>query len=110
SRNTEDRIRATGRRAAGFGFDRLGAVRFRCRLLPSSSPRTALLANVPVEIVSEIFERALQRLHRSRRKRTEGISRRKKFSLKPKRLQVTLLAMALLHRQQNLFPPGEAAP
>jgi hypothetical protein len=39
------------------------------------SPRAALLADVPLKIGPEVFERALQRLDRAGGKRAEGVAR-----------------------------------
>src|ERR1700736_4668060 len=65
---------------------------------------------MPPEIIREIFQRALQRLYRTRRESTERVSRSKKFCLERERIEITTGAFPLFHREQNLFRPIQAAP
>src|SRR5262245_5364188 len=61
-----------------------------------SSPWAPLLANMPFKILSEIFQRALQRLHRAGRERAKRVAGAEKPGVALEFLQVTRFSLSLL--------------
>src|SRR5581483_9055627 len=78
------------------------------KILAIPSPGAALLPNVPLEVVAEIFESALQGLGRAGRQGAEGIA--PEPGLKLHLLQIAGLALAVFHGPENALDPSQAAP
>src|SRR5215471_506431 len=68
-----------------------------------STPRAPLFSNVPLEILAEIFQRALQRLGRTGSEHTKRMSRRKEFRLCREPFQIARLTFSFLHCFQEAF-------
>src|SRR5438270_11501062 len=110
SRSRAGHNRAKDRHGAGSVWDPPASARYRYKWSPRSSPGTTLFVDVSAKISGEIFQRALQRLYRPRRKSTEGVARSKKPGLEHKRIEVAIASSALFHCKQNLLRPRESAP
>src|SRR5512140_795898 len=80
---------------------------YRCHSL---LPRTAMFRNMSFEILSEKFQPALQRLHRPRRQRAEGVSWSQQTSMLLQLLQMSSLTVPRLHCGQNFSNPLQAGP
>src|SRR5579864_9724840 len=73
-------------------------------------PGTAFLADVTLEVLVKILERALQRLDRARGQSAKRVAGSVEPGLVTQLLQVTLAALALLQRAQGALRPVQAAP
>src|SRR5215475_14274167 len=72
------------------------------------SPRAPLLSNVPFKILSEIFQGALQRLHRAGRERAECEAGAEKLSMKTQPLQIARLSPAFFDGAQDPRRPRQS--
>src|SRR5215469_5248957 len=73
SRNTAGSNPRKGNRGAGSVRGPSGTVCCRRKRWPYLSPRAALLANVPLEVIAKVFDSGLQRVRRAGRERAEGV-------------------------------------
>src|SRR5665213_2424586 len=77
---------------------------------PSSPESTALVLDVPLEIVPKVFQCALQRLRSAWCQCAKRVAGPPKLGLKLQFLQISRFALTTLDCFQNLFRPVQAAP
>src|SRR5262252_8195743 len=74
----------------------------------SRSPGAPLLVNVPFKILPEIFQGALQRLHRAGREGAECEAGAEKLRIKTQPLQIARLSSAFFDGAQNPRRPRQS--
>src|SRR2546427_5303747 len=110
SRNTAGPGRAPGKPRASFGLHGPGRAGCPPQSSPLLPPRAALLAEVQLEVLAKILERALQGLGGARRQRAVGVARSHEARDVNELVEIRGLALSFFDGSEQPGGPAQAAP
>src|SRR5581483_3080446 len=80
------------------------------KMVATSAPRTPMVADVAVEIVAEVLQRALQRFGRSRRERAVGVPGAEQARMGRQSIEIAGLAGSRFESAQQIGDPVQSRP